>query len=83
MDNIYKNIEDCIPNKKRQILIFFDDIVADICKYIYKNIWRKSFERFLNEIKDEGKNINEQTFNEFYDYHYPSFLVKDRWKKSK
>ena len=62
---------------------FFDDIVADICKYIYKNIWRKSFERFLNEIKDEGKNINEQTFNEFYDYHYPSFLVKDRWKKSK
>ena len=39
-------------------------------------------ERFLNEIKDEGKNINEQTFNEFSNYHYPSFLVKDLGEKN-
>ena len=41
----------------------------------------KLCERFLNEIKDERKNINEQTFNEFSNYHYPSFLVKDLMKK--
>ena len=28
--NIYKNIEDYNPNKKRKILIAFDDIIADI-----------------------------------------------------
>ena len=26
------------------------------------------------------KNINEQIFNEFFNYHYPSFLVKDLYE---
>ena len=30
MDNIYKNIEEYKPNKKRRILIAFDDMIADM-----------------------------------------------------
>ena len=30
MDNIYKNIEEYNPNKKRQISIVFDDMIADM-----------------------------------------------------
>ena len=30
MDNIYKNIVEYNPNKKRKILILFDDMIADM-----------------------------------------------------
>ena len=30
MDDIYKNIEEYNPNKKRKILTFFDDMIADM-----------------------------------------------------
>ena len=30
MDNIYKNIEEYNPHKKRGILIVFDDMIADM-----------------------------------------------------
>ena len=30
MQDVYKNIEDYIPNKKRKILIIFDDMIADM-----------------------------------------------------
>ena len=30
MADIYKNIEEYNPNKKREILIIFDDIIADM-----------------------------------------------------
>ena len=30
MDDIYKNIEEQNPNKKRKILIVFDDMIADM-----------------------------------------------------
>ena len=30
MEDVYKNIEDCNPNKKRKILIIFYDMIADI-----------------------------------------------------
>ena len=30
MDDIYKNIEDYNPNKKREILIVFDIVIADM-----------------------------------------------------
>ena len=30
MDDIYKNIDEYSPNKKRKILIVFDDIIADM-----------------------------------------------------
>ena len=38
MDNIYKNIEEFNPNKKHKVLIFFDNMVADMhsSKKIYK-----------------------------------------------
>ena len=30
IDNIYKNIKEYSPNKKRKILITFDDMIADM-----------------------------------------------------
>ena len=30
MDDIYKSIEEYNPNKKRKILIVFDDMIADM-----------------------------------------------------
>ena len=30
MDDVYKNIEEYNPNKKREMLIVFDDVVADM-----------------------------------------------------
>ena len=30
MDDVYSNIDDYNPNRKRKILIVFDDIIADI-----------------------------------------------------
>ena len=30
MDDIYKNIEEYNPNKKRNILIVFDDVIAAV-----------------------------------------------------
>ena len=30
MQDVYKNIEDYNPNKKRKVYIFFDDIIADM-----------------------------------------------------
>ena len=30
MDDIYKNIDEYNPNKKRKILIVFDDVIADM-----------------------------------------------------
>ena len=30
MNNVYGNIDDCNPSRKRKILIVFDDMIADI-----------------------------------------------------
>ena len=30
MNDIYKNIEECKPNKKHKILIAFNDMIADM-----------------------------------------------------
>ena len=30
IDDIYKNVEEYNPNKKRKILIVFDDVIADM-----------------------------------------------------
>ena len=32
MDNIYKSTENCNPNKRRKILILFDDVNADVLR---------------------------------------------------
>ena len=36
MDGIYKNIEDCNPNKKQKILIIFDYMISDML--VIKNL---------------------------------------------
>ena len=33
MDDVYENIDDYNPSKKRKILIMFDDMIADIMSY--------------------------------------------------
>ena len=35
LDDIYKNIEDYSPNKKRKVLIVFDNMISDMLS-IYK-----------------------------------------------
>ena len=32
MDNVYENIDDCNPSRKRKILIVFDGMIADIMR---------------------------------------------------
>ena len=32
MDDVYENIDDCNPSRKRKILIVFDDMIADIMR---------------------------------------------------
>ena len=34
-------------------------------------------ENFLDEIKNDEKNMNDQIFQEYFGYHSPSILVKD------
>ena len=38
------------------------------------------YEKSFNKIKNAEKNTNEPIFNEFINYHYPSFLLKDLYK---
>ena len=40
-------------------------------------------EKFLNEIKNEEKNINEQIFREYFNYQSPSLLVKDSYEDNR
>ena len=42
----------------------------------------KLHEHFLNEIENKEKNINERIFKEYFNYHSPSFLVKDLYKNN-
>ena len=37
IDDIYKNIEEYNPNKKRKILILFDDMIADMPSHENRN----------------------------------------------
>ena len=38
MNGIYKKIEDYNPNKKRKVLIVFDDVIADILSICQKTL---------------------------------------------
>ena len=49
MDNIYKNIEEYNPNKKRKILIVFDDMIADMLS-------NKTFYPIVTELFIRGRN---------------------------
>ena len=53
MDDIYNNIDDCNPSRKRKILIVFDDMVADIkANKKFQTIIKKLF------IRCRGMNIS-------------------------
>ena len=51
MDDIYKNIEEYNPNKKRKIFIVFDDIIADMLSNKKRN-------PTLTELFTRGSKVN-------------------------
>ena len=51
MQDVYKNIEDYNPNKKRKILIVFDDMIADM-------INNKKLNPVLVELFIRGRKLN-------------------------
>ena len=51
MDDIYKNVEDYNPNKKRQILIVFDDMIA----HMFSN---KKVSPILTELFIRGRKLS-------------------------
>ena len=50
MDDIYKNMEEYNPNKKRKILIMFDNMVADMLN-------NKKDNRIGTELFNRGKKL--------------------------
>ena len=51
MDDIYENIDDYNPSRKRKVLIFFDDMVADIMS-------NKKFQAIIKELFIRCRKIN-------------------------
>ena len=51
MDNIYKNIEEFNPNKKRKLLIIFDDMIAVLLS-------NKKLNPIVTELFIKGKKLN-------------------------
>ena len=48
---VYKNIEEYNPNKKRKILIVFDDMMADMLN-------NKNFNVIVTELFIKGRKLN-------------------------
>ena len=51
MNDIYKNIEEYNPNKKRKILIVFDDTIADILS-------NKKLDPIVTKLFISGRELN-------------------------
>ena len=51
MQNVYKNIQDYNPNKKRKILLVFDDMIADM-------ISNKKQNPIVTELFIRGRKLN-------------------------
>ena len=51
MVDIYKDIDDYNPNKKRKILIVFDDLIADMLS-------NKKINPIVNELFNREKKLN-------------------------
>ena len=51
MDDIYKDIEEYNPNKKRKILIVFDDMIADMLS-------NKTLNPIVIELFIRGRKLN-------------------------
>ena len=51
IDDVYENIDDYNPNKKRKILIVFDDMITDI-------MTNKKFEAIIKELFIRCRKLN-------------------------
>ena len=51
MNDIYENIDNYNPNKKRKILIVFDDMIADI-------MTNKKFQSIIKELFTRCRKLN-------------------------
>ena len=51
MDDVYKNIEEYNPNKKRKILIAFDDMISDMLN-------NKKLNPIVTQLFIRGKKLN-------------------------
>ena len=51
MDDVYNNIDDYNPRRKRKILILFDDMIADI-------LTNKNFPAIFNELFIRCRKLN-------------------------
>ena len=51
MDDVHKNIDDYNPNRRRKILIVFDDMIADI-------MTNKKFQAIIKELFVRCRKIN-------------------------
>ena len=51
MDDVYENINDYNPNRKRKILIVFDDMIADIMS-------NKKFQAIIKELFIRCRKLN-------------------------
>ena len=51
MDDVYENIDDYNPNRKRKILIVFDDMIADIMS-------NKKFQAIIKELFIRCRKLN-------------------------
>ena len=51
MDDIYKTIEEYNPNRKRKILVVFDDMIADMLS-------NKKLNRIVTELFIRGRKLN-------------------------
>ena len=68
MDDIYKNIEECNPNKKQKILIVFDDLIADMLS-------NKKVNPIVTELFNREKKLNTSWISRLYES-----LWKVYWK---
>ena len=71
MDDVYKNIDDYNPNRKRKILIVFDDMIADI-------MTNKRFQAIIKElfIKCRKLNISLVFITQFYNLYHTIFITQ-------
>ena len=51
MDDVYQNIDDCNPSRKRKILIVFDDMIANI-------MTSKKFQAIIKELFIRCRKVN-------------------------
>ena len=60
MDEVYENIDDYNPNRKRKILIAFDDMNADImANKNFQAIIKEVFIRCRKSIKNQKSNMRD------------------------